>query len=78
MSWNYRLVHKAWPDDDPPYEQWAIHEVYYDEDDNPTMVTVDPVAFLVEDLGEVQTVFDWYRKALSKPVLEYDEIGNDD
>ena len=73
MVWNYRVVHII---DTNGKDWYAIHEVYYDDEYSaPKMVTTDSVSVGGEDLEELAADMVHYFKALSKPVLEYDEIG---
>ena len=48
MTWKYKIV-KYFDDN-----CWALHEIYYDDDGNPTLMSEDPVKFIsdvsVEDL----------------------------
>ena len=84
MSWNYRVVYH------PPSkymvgkkefdrdEYLAIHEVYYDEDDNPNSMTRDPI--VVGDEGDdslvsLKWVLEHQLEALEKPILT-DELEN--
>jgi len=72
--WNHRVVRKR-------YESeilLGIHEVFYDDDGIPDMVTVDPVDVQGETLGELEETLNWMLKALGQPVLEYDDIGEGD
>jgi hypothetical protein len=79
MGWNYRLVYH------PPSkymvgktefdreEYLAIHEVYYDENDEPDRMTVDPI--VVGDEGEdsliaLKWILEHQLEALEKPILQ--------
>jgi len=70
MTWNHRVVRKR-------YEAevlLGIHEVFYDDEGVPDMVTVDPVSVCGETLKELEETLDWMLKALGQPILEYDDI----
>ena len=75
MTWNYRVVRKTETGYDNLGEYYGIHEVYYDDDGNPEMVTVEPVAIVGDTLLELQWEYAHYLRALLKPVLDYDDIG---
>ncbi len=74
MTWNYRVVRKTETGYDKLGEYYGIHEVYYDDDGKPEMVTVEPVGIVGDDLLELQEEFVHYLRALLKPVLNYEEI----
>ncbi len=73
MTWNYRVVRKT----DEAEPLYGIHEVYYDSDGKPEMVTVEPVAIVGDSLLELQEEFVHYLRALLKPVLNYEEIPDE-
>jgi len=85
MSWNYRVIYH------PPSkyivgekefdrkEYLAIHEVYYDENDNPNSMTIDEI--VVGDEGQdslisLKWILEHQLEALNKPILneEYKKI----
>ena len=70
MTWNYRIVHKVYKDED----EYAIHEVYYDDDGAPKLVTTNPVSPWGNTYEEFIEDTAHYISALSKPIVEYDEI----
>lgn len=72
MTWNYRVVRKQTADG----EYYGIHEVYYDSDGNPEMVTVEPVAPCGDTLQELVDDMRYYIIAVSRPVLDYEDIGD--
>jgi hypothetical protein len=71
MTWNYRVVHRVINAKDI----YAVHEVYYDEDGLPEMVTEEPVNAQGETYEELVHDVVHYIAALAYPILEYDEIG---
>jgi len=77
IYWNYRVVRKAYPPgaDGTIEHVLGIHEVYYDDDGKPEMVTENRMDAHGETLDELRTDLRWMMEALDKPVLEYDEIG---
>ena len=68
-GWNYRVVHIFQPE---ALEQhwYAIHEVYYDDDGQPTMCTEDAVDVSSENLDGLRWVLVGLQEALDQPVLE--------
>ena len=74
MFWNYRVIKKI---HDDGTEIFAIHEVYYDDDGKPDLVTEDPCEPQGETLEELKDDCEWYQKALEHPVLNYDDFGGD-
>lgn len=69
MSWNYRIVKTTFEQGD----RYAIHEVYYDTNGNPTSHTVEPACPIGETIEELRVEMELYLKAMDRPVL----IGND-
>ncbi len=66
MTWNYRIVFKD--------DGYAIHEVYYDSEGEPTACTVQAVSPFGETVMELRQDARAYMTALGRPVLKYDEI----
>lgn len=70
MSWNYRVVRKN-ARFGPVY---TIHEAYYDEnEETPRLITVEPMAPLGDTFKELKQDLKWMKKALSLPVIDWDE-----
>ncbi len=74
MVWNYRIVrHKK--------GHFALHEVYYDEDERPFGMT-EPIDFVADADEGPEGVINALEAALADakamPVLEYDEVLPDD
>lgn len=69
MSWNYRIVKTAFEQGD----RYAIHEVYYDANGNPTSHTVEPACPLGDTLEELRAEMERYLKAMDRPII----IGSD-
>lgn len=68
-TWNYRVLRRE--------GNFAIHEVFY-EDGKPTSCTEDPVAPFGEDtLEELRHDMEMMMRALSKPVLDYENLQPD-
>lgn len=63
MSWNYRVVLRD--------AEFAIHEVFYEEDGSINGMTVDPVYPRAESLEGLREELERYSTALDKPVLTY-------
>ncbi len=80
MTWNYRVVHKhiECPDHGETCslcsDEYGIHEVYYNDDGAPETVTVSPVGPYGNTYEEFIDDMAHYVSALSRPILEYDEI----
>jgi hypothetical protein len=72
MSWNYRVIRSLDPDADvEPEYTYAIHEVYYSEDDGLSSWTQDPVAFFGDSLEDLRDmILIKLHRALTLPVLE--------
>lgn len=74
MTWNYRVVKKSNTGYDNLDEYYGIHEVYYDDDGKPEMVTVDPVGAAGDTLEELKHDLAYMIAALDMPVLNYEDI----
>ena len=61
--WNYRVMLKD--------GQYAVHEVFYEDDGRISGYTEDPV-FPAESPEELAEEFERFRRALGEPVLDYD------
>lgn len=65
--WNHRiLIHKD--------GTLAVHEVYYDKENNPEMCTKNPVTLCFDDLDELNCMIEKINKASLKPVLKYEDF----
>ena len=69
MSWNHRLMKMKDGEDD----FYQIHEVFYDKEGNVESYTKNGVTVGGKDIGEVKWVLLEMLKALSKPVLDYED-----
>lgn len=75
MTWNHRVIRKIQKretTDDDVY--LGIHEVFYDENGVPNMVTVDAVEVGGDDLKGLAQTLEWMRKSLSQPILDYTDF----
>ena len=71
MTWNHRVIRRV---NEQGEEYYAIHEVYYNEDNEPHMVTEEAVSPFGETLEELEQDMEWFIKAMRHPVLNYEEI----
>ena len=69
MSWNHRLMKMKDGEDD----FYQFHEVFYDKEGNVESYTKNGVTVGGSNIGEVKWVLLEMLKALSKPVLDYEE-----
>lgn len=67
-TWNYRLVRHKEPDGTLWY---AIHEAYYDKDEVQS-ITEKPTRVISESQVGFEWILNQFRKALDKPILDYD------
>jgi hypothetical protein len=68
MTWNYRLIKQI--DTDGEYF-YGIHEVYYNDANEPVSCTVNPVEVAGITEVEVSDILVRMQEALTKPVLDY-------
>ena len=77
MGWNYRVVYhpsgkyKIKEQESDRGEYLAIHEVYYDDDDNPNSMTVDEIVTGDDaSLESLKWILTHQLEALEEPILE--------
>ena len=70
MSWNYRITKH----EDKGEEWYGIHEVYYDKDGDPDMISENPIAAHGLTVDEIRSDLDMMRQAFDKPVVNYDDF----
>ena len=68
--WNHRIVKH---DKDPDRTRWyyAIHEVFYEDDNSIYAITTDPIAVVSEEKEDILETLKWMIDCYSKPVLSY-------
>lgn len=69
MSWNYRVVKKTQNGE----TTYGIHECYYDENGNPSSITVEPMDPHGESIEELRDDLELMSLALTRPVLNFDD-----
>lgn len=60
-GWDYRIIKDG--------NLYTIHEVYYDENGKPDLVTVEPSFPAGDSLDELRKDFEHYQDAWNKPIL---------
>ena len=68
--WNYRVMKRNFNQE----KQFAIYEVYYDDNGNPNAWSMEPMYICGETLEELMEDFKHYSSAFDKPVLDYNEL----
>jgi len=72
-TWNHRVVRKKLVDDFDD-EQYAIHEVHYDEEKNPVYVTQNPAMVVEMNMKDLQETLIRMLHATTLPALDYDDF----
>lgn len=79
--WNYRVVEKNTTNkidcSNTEYDTtvYEVHEVYYDEDDNITMWSAEPIAGYGEgDYRDLKADLEYMLEACSKPILKESDL----
>lgn len=83
--WNYRVIEKSIIDCSGASRNagiieydtttYSIHEVYYDEDDNVTMWSAEPIAGYGEgDWRDLKADLEYMLEACSKPILKESDL----
>ena len=65
-KWNYRIVRKG--------NDFAIYEVYYNDNGKPFAFTDEPCRPWGESLDELKTDMKYFQEALSAPVLDSQDL----
>lgn len=76
MSWNYRVIKTFCKETGE--DSYGIHEVYYDEPDEPVNATINPIRISSESIDDLRWMLDKFKVALEKPVLDMKEFNNND
>ena len=63
---------EPWWSEEPHW--YAIHEVYYDDDDNPKYCTMEPSKIVGVSEKELKWTLDKMLKATEKPVLDFNSF----
>lgn len=71
MTWNYRVIHRRWPNGEDDY---SLHEVYYDVYDRPRAITEDAASIHTDEIGDLPALRERVGRAFENPVLEYDDF----
>jgi hypothetical protein len=71
--WNYRVIKSI---DDFGESTFAIHEVYYEENNQPIACSENPIGIISETLDGLTKQFDLFKLALDKPILEMNYFEN--
>lgn len=76
MSWNYRLIHHDTPHVEVPPEDWyAIHEIFYNENNKIILRSVEPVTVEGETKEEILNNLKKMTEAvLQHPILKLSEL----
>ncbi len=72
MTWNYRIVRRFYHE----FLGYGLHEVYYDNDGNPSSMTVDPIISVDEEEGPAGIISSLERAlddAKNRPVFDEPE-----
>jgi len=72
--WNHRIVKRKEKGLDGK-DEWfyGIHEVYYDENDKPYMLTKEPIDITGETEEDLKLGYKQMERAFDLPVLDYDD-----
>jgi hypothetical protein len=71
MSWSYRIVKTnvggvSW---------FGVHEVYYDDEGKPTMVSQESVSLEEETVDDLDFLIGKIKIAMKQPILNYEDFG---
>lgn len=69
-TWNNRVIRKVYEHE----TQLGIHEVFYNDEGNPYLVTVNAVGVVGDTLEELEQTLKWMMEALGEPILEYSDF----
>ena len=77
MSWNHRIIRHVYDHDVADIEEFSIHEVYYDDDGKPEMVTEKAAGSYGDSVKELKENHLRMMAAFDKPVLDYSSFDTD-
>jgi len=66
MSWNYRVIRHIVDEE----EFFQIHEVHYNDDGHPEMITEEPISPFGETVEELSHTMIHMLSGLTKPILD--------
>ena len=77
MTWNYRVISRAYPGpgDHETIREYAIHEVYYD-DEKIIGMTEEPSEPYGQDEQELKDSIELMLQAFEKPTLREEDLEN--
>ena len=70
MTWDYRVMKRTFKKE----IQFAIYEVYYNENDKVELFSEEPMYIYGETLKELKRDLKYYKDAFKKPVLNYNKL----
>jgi hypothetical protein len=73
MSWNYRMVRHI---DSRGRVSFRIHEAYYDEQGNPTTISVDAYGPEGESPDHLRDYLELMLEACAKPALHFEDFDD--
>ena len=77
MTWNHRVFRRVYPGGPDETTIYFIGECYYDAHGSPEMWSEDPDGVQGENVEELKFTLESMLKALSRPVLDWDEGENE-
>lgn len=73
--WNYRVIRKPYDYKDLVFEEYNVHEVFYDDNGNIESWTTEPISPYGDTLEELKNTLEKMLEALEKPILQEDETN---
>ena len=73
--WSYRIVYNMYSDSS--MNHYAIHEVYFDENNKSFACTREPVSPIGHDLNEFFDELNKYKEAFTADILYFDNEKNE-
>ncbi len=74
MTWSYRVIRKQIRVGEAFEDYYAVHEVFYDKENMPDSVTMDPISVGGDTLEEVKITYLQMAEAFEQPVLEWESF----
>ncbi len=74
MGWNYRVIyhpskiHRIGSEDIQEEAYYAVHEVHYDEDDEPKSYSINPI-INGDSIGVLYNILKMMKSGVGKPIL---------
>jgi hypothetical protein len=75
--WNYRVISKTVIHPDGVAEEYGIHSVFYNDDGEPEVISVEPMVPYGDTYYELKADLELMSKAFRQPPMKYEDFGKE-